>query len=182
NASGSSSPTGTALLYYNWTWGDASGYTNLTGPLATHIYSGDGNYVVNLTVIDANGLKGYYEVTVTISVPPSPPIALFTVNRVKLSISVDANASWDPNNNIAFYNWTWGDGATSYTNTTNPWAPHTYAAAGRYTVTLTVWDTTNRKGTAVRYASVALSTLDYNFSDFFNVPYGEWWDFRTAPY
>ncbi len=176
-----SSPTGTAILYYNWSWGDTSPTTNTTNPKTTHVYSGDGTYVVNVTVIDANMLKGYYQVTVTISVPASAPSAAFSVSPTKLFVSVDANASWDPNNNIAFYIWDWGD-ASGVTNTTNPWAAHTYSAAGRYPITLTVWDSTDLKGTATRDASVASSTLDYRFWDFFNVPYGEWWDMRNHAY
>lgn len=181
DASGSSSPTGTALLYYVWSWGDGSPIANLTTATTTHQYTNDGTYLVNLTVIDANMLKGYYEVSVIIAVAPAAPAATFLIAHVKLYVSVDANGTTDVNNNIAFYIWDWGDGSAT-TNTTLPYAAHTYAGAGRFLITLTVWDTTNLKGTATGYASVAASTLDYSFYDFFNVPYGEWWDMRNHAY
>jgi len=38
------------------------------------------------------------------------------------------------------------------------------------------------KGTTTRHVSVSNATLDYSYHDFFNVPYGDWWDARTSVY
>jgi hypothetical protein len=97
---------------------------------------------------------------------------------------VNASKSFDLNGDLAWFTWTWGDGSPSQTvPATQITTPHAYAAAGLYQITLVANDTANLKSApAMRYLSVATSELDYTFSDFFNVPYGEWWDMRTGVY
>ncbi len=109
------------------------------------------------------------------------PVAALDVNRTKLHVDVDASRSSDPSGNISYYRWDWGDGS-SPTNLSSPRASHDYANAGLYTITLTVTTVEGLEATASRRVSVAPSTLDYSFYDFFNVSYGEWWDYRTAVY
>jgi PKD repeat protein len=53
---------------------------------------------------------------------------------VKQSITLDANASYDPNGNTLRYAWNFGDGSTATGITVN----HTYKAVGAYTLTLSV--------------------------------------------
>lgn len=64
------------------------------------------------------------------------PVASFTAATNQLSVSVDGSASSDPGGSISSYSWNFGDGGTA----TGVTAQHTYAAAGTYTVTLTVTD------------------------------------------
>ncbi|GAA3693036.1 hypothetical protein GCM10023081_33000 [Arthrobacter ginkgonis] len=80
--------------------------------------------------------------TVTVNVPVgggtanTPPTASFTSSANGLAVSVDGSGSTDTDGTIASYAWTFGDGGTA----TGATASHTYAAAGTYTVGLTVTD------------------------------------------
>ncbi len=65
-----------------------------------------------------------------------PPVASFTVTPNRLSISVDATLSSDPDGTIVSYDWVFGDGATA----TGVTASHTYATWGTWMVILTVTD------------------------------------------
>jgi PKD repeat protein len=62
------------------------------------------------------------------------PNAAFAVNCSGQTCSTDASNSTDPSGTISSYTWGWGDGRV----TTGATSSHTYAAAGTYTVTLTV--------------------------------------------
>jgi PKD repeat protein len=64
------------------------------------------------------------------------PTAAFTYGATDLILSVDGTTSTDSDGTISSYAWDFGDSAT----TTGSTASHTYAAAGTYTVTLTVTD------------------------------------------
>ncbi len=72
--------------------------------------------------------------------PPTnaAPTAAFVVSTADLTVHLDASASDDPDGSIAAYAWTFGDGATA--SSSSPTVSHTYAAAGTYTVGLTVTD------------------------------------------
>jgi parallel beta-helix repeat protein len=177
DASASSDPNGD-IVQYAWAWGDG---TSGAGPIEQHTYAADGDYTIVLVVVDATGLNSTASRTVSVVRPPLSPIASFTVSRSRLRVDVDASASSDPNGDIVSYAWDWGDGAASGPSA-DPRANRTYAAEGSYRITLTVTDSGGLRGTATRDVSVALTTLDYRFYDFFNVPFGEWWDYRQALY
>ena len=82
---------------------------------------------------------------------PAPPaaelIASFTQQVSGLEVSLDASGS---TGDIASYQWDFGDGTTG----TGKIASHSYAAAGTYTVTLTVTD--DKGATANQSASVSV--------------------------
>ncbi|MGW0802067.1 S8 family serine peptidase [Nonomuraea sp. NPDC002799] len=74
------------------------------------------------------------------------PVASYTVSCNVLACSFDGTASSDADGSIASYAWTFGDGLTG-TGSTNG---HTYAAAGTYTVTLTVTDDQGATGSVTK--------------------------------
>ncbi|HVF04671.1 MAG TPA: S8 family serine peptidase [Frankiaceae bacterium] len=82
----------------------------------------------------------------------NPPTASFTHTASGLTVSVDAAGSSDPDGDALTYSWTFGDGATATGRT----ASRTYAAAGTYTIGLTVSD--GRGGSASTSKTVTVST------------------------
>ncbi|MDJ0356117.1 PKD domain-containing protein [Paenarthrobacter sp. PH39-S1] len=94
--------------------------------------------------------------TATVGDAPGPvenqaPVAKFTTTVKGLGITADGSTSTDPDGTIAAYAWNFGDqGSATGVN-----AQHTYAAAGTYTVSLTVTD--NKGATSVTTAPVTVA-------------------------
>lgn len=166
------------IAWYLWSWGDGSPDDNVTAPdaTATHQYAADGNFEVNLTVGDTTNLKGWDEQVVTIAQPQVPPTAIFTATRTLMHVDVDASASFDLNDDIATYEWDFDEDST--VDATGVMAGFDYPAEGQYTISLVVTDAGGREGSTTRIVSVARTTIDYRYHDFFNVEFGEWWDIR----
>ncbi|WP_104523846.1 PKD domain-containing protein [Blastococcus atacamensis] len=90
------------------------------------------------------------------AVPVTPPAnaapkAAFTSSVNGLTASVDASSSTDSDGTIASYSWAFGDGRTG----TGVTASNAYAAAGTYTVRLTVTDDKGATATSERAVTVA---------------------------
>ncbi len=133
DGSASSDPDG-SISSYAWTFGDDG---TATGKTASHTYAQAGTYTITLTVTDNDGATNSTSKQVTVAPAPNkPPVAAFTPSCTALTCSVDGSASSDPDGTIGSYAWTFGDGATA----SGPTASHTYAAAGDFTITLTVTD------------------------------------------
>nr|MBC8233529.1 PKD domain-containing protein [bacterium] len=135
---------------YNWDFGDGE---TAEGDKVTHTYAAAGEYTVTLTVTDDQDATGTAEIKVTITeaavVENQPPVAVIAggvVITVEMgaSIDFDGSASTDADGTIASYNWDFGDGNVAEGDN----ATHTYAAAGEYTVTLTVTDDQGAPSTA----------------------------------
>lgn len=81
--------------------------------------------------------------------PNQSPTASFTATATGLSAAFDASASVDPDGTLS-YAWAFGDGSTG----TGVTPSHSYAAAGTYTVELTVTD--DRGATAIASRQVTV--------------------------
>ncbi len=155
------------------------------GTKSTTPVSLEGGVLYNVT-FTPRGTTGTYAVVTEVITPtvPVPPMASFAIAKAGLHVNVDASGSSDPNGDIASFLWEWGDGQTSGP-VPEPTAAHDYAAAGTYTINLTVTDSTGLQDTSTQDVSVSEPTgpeIAYRFYDFFNVPWGEWWDYRQATY
>jgi PKD repeat protein len=98
------------------------------------------------------------------------PTASFSVTpqsgAAPLTVDLDASASSDSDGALIDYAWDFGDGALVSGVT----ASHTYAAAGSYTVQLTVTDDAGGVGTATATVTVLSSGSSGIVSDDFNAP------------
>ncbi len=135
----SSTPGSGNITYYLWNFGDGSPLLNSTNPVATHIYTAAGNYLVDLTIQDSGGLTN----TETKLVPVlQSPIASFiyspTYPQAFETVTFNATESLDTNGYIVSYVWNFGDG--NITTVTQPAVTHIYIGAGNHTVILTVAD------------------------------------------
>jgi PKD repeat protein len=146
NGSSSSDPDGT-IVDYAWDFG---GGNTATGATPTYAFPAAGTYPVTLTVTDDEGASASQTQDVTVSAANQAPTASFTVACTDLSCRFDGSASNDTDGNIVNYAWDFGDGATAGA----PVVDHTYAAAGTYTVTLTVTDDAGASATSVQNVSV----------------------------
>src|SRR2546422_821820 len=149
---------GDSITGYNWTLGDG---TTSTGPFAGHIYTQPGNYAVTLTVTDVHGLSGSTSVVVPIKNIILPPVARFTFTpalpTVNQTVTFDGTSSTDPNSGatITAYSWSFGDGTAASGAVVN----HSYASAGRYLVTLTVFDSLGLARSVFQVVNVSSKTL-----------------------
>ncbi|MBI1342814.1 MAG: PKD domain-containing protein [Terrimonas sp.] len=122
-----------SLLQYAWDFGDGNTAGNINNPL--HVFAGPGPYTVTLTVTSNNGCVDDSAKQLTTIF--QQPQANFTVDKTEVCIGGGFNftdQSTAPNSTVTQWSWDFGDGTTSTVN--NP--SKTYAAAGTYTVTLSV--------------------------------------------
>lgn len=134
-------PNGTAFGY-EWEFGDGSAGSHTSEVSETHIFTQPGTYTVNLKLSSDYGI--YTPPPATVIVTPAQgltPRAQFTVTSL-----VAQRATFDAAGStagicktIVDYLWNWGDGSSPESDSPQtPVVAHVYAAAGNYTVTLTV--------------------------------------------
>jgi PKD repeat protein len=83
-----------------------------------------------------------------------PPTAAFTSSCGGLSCTFDGSGSSDPEGAALTYKWTFGDGTTG----TGKAPSHTYAAAGTYSVGLTVSDPAGHTGSVTHTVTVSAAS------------------------
>ena len=138
------------IVSYLWDFGD--GGTG-SGVVVEHTYAEPGTYTARLTVRDRLGREHSASRRIFVYAPAPPPApgegptAAFTADpemgEIPLTVRFDASAS---TGEIVSYAWDFGDGNTGSGVRTQ----HTYTAAGRYVVRLTVRDRQGRVATAER--------------------------------
>lgn len=101
--------------------------------------------------LTADQVSDHNQVARTGIVPNSKPTSSFTATATNLKVSVDGSGSTDKDGSISSYAWDFGDGNTA----TGAKATHTYAAAGTYTVKLTVTDNLGATNTSQQSVTVA---------------------------
>jgi PKD repeat protein len=148
DASAASDSDGT-ITNYAWNFGDGA---TASGATASHVYGDGGTFPVTLTVTDNRGAVVSATQSVTITAPPAnvAPTAAFTNTAVDLAASFDASTSSDADGSVASYAWAFGDGTTGTGATTS----HSYAAAGTFSVVLTVTDNAGATGTVTKSVTV----------------------------
>jgi PKD repeat protein len=126
-----SAPGSAAITAWTWNFGDAS---ESAGRQLSHAYAAGGTYTVTLFVTDANGLSAAVDKAVAVEAPVQPSAAL-SVTCADLTC-VFADASTAGSGAITSTAWNFGDGHVR----SEASGTHVYAAAGTYTITLTIVD------------------------------------------
>ncbi len=154
---GTGSTDDNAIYTYTWDFGDGS---TGTGATPTHTYAAPGTYTVTLTVTD-HALQTDTATTTVTTTPGAPPVAdaggPYTVDETAASgglwtVTLDGTGTTD-DNGICDYQWDFGDGATG----SGPTPSHQYAAAGDYTITLTVRDHAHQANSATGIVHVTVN-------------------------
>ncbi len=156
----SSTPNGSAIINWNWVFGDAgSMFPTGTGQTITHVFSAlspsPWNYTITLNVFD-----GYCPNTVNQQLTVNPlPVADFTYDPACLGNPTQFhNNSSSVNGQIT--NWQWSFGSTL----ANP--QHTFLTAGFSSVTLTVTDVFSCKKTVQKQVEVfPLPVVAFSYHD-----------------
>jgi PKD repeat protein len=136
-----------------WSFGDG-GQSTQQNPI--HTYAASGAYTVTLTANNASGSNSTSNV-VTIA-PGTPPVSKFTFKANDLTVNFADASTGNPTS----WSWSFGDGTQSTQQ--NP--VHTYAAAGNYTVTLTVGNSagTNASNQIVTVTAGAAPTAAFSYT------------------
>jgi len=151
NGGDSNDPDGT-INQYDWAFGDGN-VANDAGPITTNVYATPGRYHARLTVTDDSGETDTTFTVVTIGTGNLPPLALAgdaVSGTVGNAITFDGTGSSDGDGTVNDYNWDFGDGNTGTGSTPS----HSYAAAGKYFVVLTVTDSDGATSSDVTLADV----------------------------
>ena len=141
-----------AIVSYAWSFSDGS--PTQEGPTATvsHTFATPGTHHVTLTVTDDKGLTNTSGLDIVVD---APPVASFVVSSTSPTamtpLGFNGSASNDTDGTVTRYRWSFGDGSTAEGVTPS----HTYAAAGRYTVTLAVTDNAGKSSSVSQTVTVA---------------------------
>ena len=153
------SPAGTTVVLHNRSGGSADDIDQSFGSEAFNgeVATGDWTLSVSDNVGADTGTLNNWSMTITGlgEVSPAAPEADFSYTVDMLNVMF-SDLSTDANNDIASWDWNFGDGASS--SEQNP--SHTYAAAGTYDVTLTVTDATGESSTMTSSVSVSSSVIE----------------------
>src|SRR6266566_818828 len=149
---------GTTPYVYAWTFGDG-GSSNLPSP--THVYTAPGTYTVTLMVTDSSTPTQTKTASTPLTVT-APFAADFTFSPSSPNVgqTVTFTSTVSGGKTPYTYSWTFGDGGTS--TAANP--THVYTAAGTFTVTLTVHDSSSPSQSKIVSHSVALAAPDFTIT------------------
>lgn len=135
NASESTSTNGTIVSYF-WDFSDNSTFTG-NGSIASHKYSANGVYWVNLTVTDNYGVYNSTILELQVGVPPVP-LFVYAPQSLMVNDTVTFTASESSGSTVTLYAWDFGDGFFENTNVST--ITHIYYGEQDYIVALTVFD------------------------------------------
>jgi PKD repeat protein len=166
-----------------WVFGDN---TNGTEKTIRHTYLKAGTYTVTLTVTDKLGATDSDTTSCLIKQqnrPPTKPIVTGPTSGTKNTLYTYTAFSTDADNDTINYTFDWGDSVSQSSgfllNITSYTVNHSWAAAGRYSVTVTVTDNQTKSSSNITVYIDALQTrgvgylLDNDGDDIYDAFYSD---------
>jgi len=130
-----------------------------TDPTPAHVFNATGLHLVSLTVTDTNGQSDTATKSIYVGATDQTPMAQMSWGSLDTSnpnsVSFDGHLSHDVDGQITNYAWTYGDGSTGSGSSPD----HTYAAAGDYSVSLSVTDDGGLTGSTCELVTTGQFTL-----------------------
>ncbi len=123
----------------SWAWDfDNNGTTDSTAQNPSHQYAAAGTYSVKLTVANGDGNDSLTKTNaVTVGdAPPTPPVAAFSLTPTAGTAPLTVQFTDQSSNTPTSWAWDFDNNGTTDSTAQNP--SHQYAAAGTYSVKLTV--------------------------------------------
>ena len=151
-----------AVTSWAWDFGDG-GSSTLQSPV--HTYDTPGTYSVALGVTGAAGSDARTFADLVVVQPPLAPVAGFSASPTSGTVPVSVAFTDESSGVVSSWAWDFGDGASSALQ--NP--THAYAAAGTYTVALTV-SGSGGSDVSTRVDYIVASTPDPPVADFAGAP------------
>ena len=134
-------PPGNTISQVVWDFGDLDSSFNSNG---SHIYVDSGSFTASLQVSTLEGCSSQDEFTITVH--PKPIISFTTENYCPYE-EIEFSASNEYDIPLFFYNWEFGQNASS---STDVFPSYTYGTSGNYDVQLTAVDTNNCIDTVIQ--------------------------------
>jgi gliding motility-associated-like protein len=135
----------------NWLWQFGDGSPNSTIRHPVHTYTNQGTYNVQLTAVSNNSCSASVTKLVSVNAQPNAEFGMTNNPAVAQEPIYFSNFS-TPTGSISSSIWNFGDEGVSF----DPNPAHSYASAGIYTITLTVFDNNGCSDTANRTIEITL--------------------------
>lgn len=151
--------TGIAPLTYEWSFGDGTAASSEAGP--EHEFTTGGNYIITLTVTDADGETDSAQVELVIEAP-TPVNAVITADAVTGTAPLTVNVSALDSSGEGDLHFAWDFGVPGATSEEAE-APFSFLVGGTYTVMLTVTDETGAAHVASQTIKVEAQPASLSF-------------------
>jgi PKD repeat protein len=149
---GGASTDDKGISLYSWDFASSNGIqSDATGKIVSRAFTTAGKFTVTLTVTDTAGKKSSDTLIVTVNAPgvvtDNPPVARAGADvtiTAGSSVALNGGASTD-DKGISLYSWDFDSSNGIQSEATGKAVSRVFKTAGKFTVTLTVTDTSGKK-------------------------------------
>lgn len=153
--------TGSLAPIIQWVWNFGDGTSPVTilfpaNPNVTHTFAGTASaYSVTLTVTTSDGCSDFIEHTVNLMASPLANFSYPTDNCMQQSVQFNDNSQTNGGSSIIQWLWNFGDPSSGLNNSSTLQNPsHIFNAAGTYTITEIVINSSNCSDTSIHTVTI----------------------------